>query len=241
MGPPAFTPVLKSRLGARVKVVASHHGTSGKASPLLSFLLRGRLPNSTVGSLRPNSGHLSQSCGSASFRPMQATQEGPVCAVNWVVTSHPIPSEAALEPLSIWQPPSRWGWGWGPREIYTMLLRACWLRVGPGPWPGWGAGRPSGCWVLLGAWRSWCHRLVATLLTFSRVSIRCFRSRFSVRSLYVGRGRGVCQNPTPFPIHTEVCPLKGQVASGQDGVLVKCSGSVIPENSQGQSLFRMAH
>lgn len=37
MGPPAFTPVLKSRLGARVKVVPSHHIANGKASPLLSF------------------------------------------------------------------------------------------------------------------------------------------------------------------------------------------------------------
>lgn len=63
------------------------------------------------------------------------------------------------------------------------------------------AGWPSGCWVLLGAGRVRCHRLVATPLTFSRVSIRCLRSRFSVRSLYAGRGESTSEPAACFCTH----------------------------------------
>lgn len=51
----------------------------------------------------------------------------------------------------------------------------------------------------------------------------------------------MCQNPSPSPIHTEICPLKGQAASRQDGAIIKCSRSVIPENSLGQFLLSRAH
>lgn len=56
-----------------------------------------------------------------------------------------------------------------------------------------------------------------------------------------GEGGGMCQNPSPSPIHTEICPLKGQAASRQDGAIIKCSRSVIPENSLGQFLLSRAH
>lgn len=139
--------------------VAPHHGAWCKAAPssTVSFFLRVRLANYRVGCL------VAQFQGTSVRRTVLPPSPHPrqpgrthkwtvVFAVHWVVTQPPAPSQVSPGPR-LYGSSDLSGARGRARGIHASLLGALWLRVGP--WQG--AGWPSGCWVLLGAWRVGCH------------------------------------------------------------------------------------
>lgn len=154
-------------------------------------------------------------------------------AVHWVIISHPIPSKAALRPGSVAAQISLGLMVGAPWDVHHAPRGAAgsggrgWARARAGGWlalwqlgPAWGLEE-----LVPQAGGHTPHLLQGLDPLFQEPVLR-------PKPLCGERGGECVRSPLPLTY------LKGRAASRQDGAIIKCSGSVIPEKSRGQ--FRSA-